>query len=77
MATLSKEELSALKAKMPSGYVKKVIEKYRELNKSSISTSAIYCFFRGTQYSTELHESVLSVAKKQQDLMLATKELIS
>jgi len=60
---LSKEELTALKNKMPRIYVDSVISAYKKATGQSVSRRTVFAFFAGTTYSIELHNATLSVAE--------------
>lgn len=77
MCVLTKEDLAALKIKMPRGYVKKVKDEYLKLTSSAISDRPIHSFFSGDSYTPELHEAILNVAELQQMLLARTKAVIS
>lgn len=74
---LTKEELKAIKAKMPEKYVNKVIEAYHDLTGKPISRRTVFSFFAGKTYTIPLHNATLCVAEKTRQTVSVLKKRTS
>ena len=74
---LTKDELTALKAKMTDKYVAKVIEAYQDLTGKSISKRTVFSFFAGKTYTIPLHNATLCVAEKNRQAVSTLKKRTS
>lgn len=63
---LTKNELKALRARLPKRYVSEVQKAYYEQNGAEIGERTIFRFFAGTSYSELLHSAILHVAEVYQ-----------